>query len=75
MTAKTTNNRCTKTMISKQKFTPPTEAEVAICAYAIFSQENPQRALELWREAEAQLRAVRQHDAGSFTAPVIYQRN
>jgi len=62
-------------MIPRRKFSPPTEAEVAICAHAIFAQENPQRAIQIWKEAEAQLRAARQHDAGLFGDPATYQQN
>ena len=45
-------------------FVPPTENEIACCAYAIYAGEHPQHASQLWREAEAQLMADRQHDAG-----------
>ncbi len=49
-------------------FNPPSENEIACCAYAIYASEEPRRALELWREAEAQLVADRQHDAGLASA-------
>ena len=63
-------------MVTKQKhFTPPSEDEIAYCAYAIYAQENPQRALELWRQAEAQLIADRKHDAGIFSVPEFFSLN
>lgn len=47
-----------------RSYVPPTEHEIACCAYAIYANEEPTRAHELWRQAEAQLIASRQHDAG-----------
>jgi hypothetical protein len=55
----------TKNMARKSKtYRPPSEEEIACYAYAILAAEQPQRAQEAWRQAEAQLIADRQHDAG-----------
>ncbi|MFN7137997.1 MAG: hypothetical protein ACK4UN_01515 [Limisphaerales bacterium] len=75
MTHKTTTSRLDKNRTTKAKFHPPTEAEIACCAYAIYAQENPQRALQIWREAEAQLMADRQHDAGLLRIPELLSHN
>jgi hypothetical protein len=54
-----------KRMARKSKtYRPPNEDEIALHAYAILAQEQPHRAREAWRQAEAQLIADRQHDAG-----------
>ncbi len=66
MIRKTTINQSGKATATKRKFVPPTESEIALCAYAIYAKENPQRAIQLWREAEAQLTAARKHDAELF---------
>ena len=48
-------------------FRRPSENEIACHAYAIYAQEHPQHAMEIWMQAEAQLVADRQHDAGLLT--------
>lgn len=62
-------------MRTKSKFNPPNDTEIALCAFAIFAEENPQRSLQLWREAEAQLLAARQHDAGVFSPVRSFTHN
>ncbi|MDB6026740.1 MAG: hypothetical protein JWM68_2963 [Verrucomicrobiales bacterium] len=47
-----------------KKYIPPTDEEIACCAFAIIAQEHPTLANIKWREAEAQLIANRKHDAG-----------
>lgn len=47
-------------------YRPPTDDEIACCAFVIFAREEPEHAREVWRQAEAQLTASRQHDAGLF---------
>lgn len=51
------------------RYTPPTECEIACAAFAIYAHEQPKRALETWRQAEAQLVADRKHDAGLLRHP------
>ena len=75
MIRKTSNQRTAKTLHAKRKFIAPTDAEIAFCAYAIYAKENPERAIELWGEAKAQLIAARQHDAGLFAAPKHFSHN
>ena len=62
-------------MAVKAKFNPPSEAEIAFCAFAIYAKENPERSMQLWHEAEAQLLADRQHDAGLFSRPKTFTHN
>ena len=50
--------------IPMKKYVPPTDEEIACCAFAIIARENPMLADNKWREAEAQLIASRKHDAG-----------
>ena len=52
------------TAFKSNSYVPPTEHEIACCADAIYAQEYPQHARELWCQAKAQLIASRQHDAG-----------
>lgn len=47
-----------------KKYFPPSEEEIACCAFSIIARENPQLANKKWREAEAQLTASRKHEAG-----------
>jgi hypothetical protein len=71
-------NRVKRSLNPTKSFTPskhrlksfrePTEKEIAHFAFSIFSQEDPQRALEIWRQAKAQLIADRKHDAGLLQA-------
>ncbi|MBA4150402.1 MAG: hypothetical protein H0X66_20010 [Verrucomicrobia bacterium] len=75
MTHKATNTRDVKRTGAKAGFNPPTESEIAFCAFAIYAQENPQRAMQLWREAEAQLMADRRHDAGLLRGSEMCLRN
>lgn len=54
-----------ESMTRKQKsYRPPTENEITGFAYAIYAQEQPQHAIEIWRQAQAQLIASRKHEAG-----------
>lgn len=75
MIRKALNPRSAKPAAQRRKFVPPTDDEIALCAYAIYAKENPEHALELWREAQAQLIAARQHDAGLFVAPNALSHN
>jgi hypothetical protein len=56
-------NRMTR---NTKNFRPPSDDEIACHAYAIYAQEHPRHAMEIWHQAEAQLVADRKHDAGLF---------
>ncbi len=47
-----------------KKYVPPSDDEIACCAFSIIAREDPQLARSKWHEAEVHLMISRQHDAG-----------